>query len=117
MNKQVCSLLVLNQFTVYTQSDMSASDFNPDVMLREGMSQFLSEAMNQMADDLIKGVDVNVNFRNYKSEDQSGTKTDLGVSLSKNLANDRLTVTVGKNITVGESTKENYAKQKSQYHL
>ena len=95
---------------------MASSDLNPDVILRQGMSQFLNEAMNQVASDLIKGVDVNVNFNNYKDENSStGSTTEMGVSLSKNLANDRLTVTVGKNFTVGETSQASYAKSTDQY--
>ena len=48
-----------------------------------GMSQFLSEAMNEVADDLIEGVDLQVDLKNYKRADNAETKTDIGVSMSK----------------------------------
>jgi hypothetical protein len=66
-----------------------------------GMSQFLSEAMNEVADELIEGVDLQVDLKNYKRADNTKTKTDIGVSMSKDL-NSRLTVTIGKNFTLGE---------------
>src|SRR6185295_18810646 len=113
INKQAFSLLVANRFTVTGQGDASASSFNPSTALANGMSQFLSEAMNEVADDLIKGVDLEVDLKNYKREDNSKTQTDIGVSMSKNYMNDRLVVTIGKNFTLGEdpSTYQNNMQQ------
>lgn len=113
MNKQVFSLLVMNQFTVYTTGDFASSDLSPDVALKQGMSQFLASGMNEIAGGLIKGVDVNVNMESYKTSDAQ-TKTDVGVELSKDMLNDRLTVTVGKNFTSG-TTSDQYQHSANQY--
>jgi hypothetical protein len=102
INKQAFSLLVANRFTVTGQGDATASSFNPTTALSNGMSQFLTEAMNEVADDLIKGVDLEVDLKNYKRADNAETKTDIGLSVSKNYMNDRLVVTIGKNFTLGE---------------
>jgi len=101
INKQAFSLLVANRFTVTGAGDASASSFNPNTALMNGMSQFLSEAMNEVADELIEGVDLQVDLKNYKRADNDKTKTDIGVSMSKDL-NNRLSVTIGKNFTLGE---------------
>ena len=115
LNQQVFSLLVMSQFTVNSGQDNSYLDFDADVAVKDGMSKFLSEAMNQVADDLIKGMDVDVNMKNYKDEGSSDTRTDIDVAISKDMFSDRLTVTVGKNFTVGESntntTYQNHAEQ------
>ena len=113
MNRQVFSLLVMNQFTVYTTGDFASSDLSPDVALKQGMSQFLASGMNEIAGGLIKGVDVNVNMDSYKTSDAQ-TKTDVGVEISKDMLNDRLTVTVGKNFTSGTSSDQ-YQNSANQY--
>ena len=58
--------------------------------------------MNEVADDLIKGVDLEADLKNYKRADNAESKTDIGLSVSKNYMNDRLVVTIGKNFTLGE---------------
>ena len=114
INKQAFSLLVANRFTVTGAGDASASSFNPNTALMNGMSQFLSEAMNEVADDLIEGVDLQVDLKNYKRADNTETKTDIGVSMSKDLMDNRLTVTIGKNFTLGED-QASYQNNMQQY--
>ncbi len=61
------------------------------------VSKLLTEQLNNLASDLIQGIDLN--FGVNSSEDYSTgsleQKTDLEIGLSKKLLNDRLTVTVG----------------------
>jgi hypothetical protein len=114
INKQAFSLLVANRFTVTGAGDASASSFNPNTALMNGMSQFLSEAMNEVADDLIEGVDLQVDLKSYKRADNTETKTDIGVSMSKDLMDSRMTVTIGKNFTLGED-QASYQNNMQQY--
>ena len=107
MNKQAFSLLVMNHFTVTGQGDMSSSNISPDVALRQGMSNFLSAAMNAAAGSLIKGVDIDVSLNNYKSDNNSDNSTDVEVSVSKKMLNDRMTVTVGENVLIGDQQATN----------
>ncbi|OQP53304.1 hypothetical protein A4D02_23225 [Niastella koreensis] len=105
MNKQVFSLLLTKQFVATgEQTDLESSNLNASNALKEGVSSFLSAAMNQMADQLIKGVDVDVNVNTYKTADDPVSKTDLGVSMSKNLFEDRLVIRIEENIPVGNTT-------------
>ena len=113
MNRQVFSLLVMNQFTVYTTGDFGSSNLSPDVALKQGMSQFLASGMNEIAGGLIQGVDVNVNMDTYKTSNAQ-TRTEMGVELSKDMLNDRLTVTVGKNFTSGTNSDQ-YQNSANQY--
>ena len=66
-------------------------------LARSSVSNMLTEQLNNLASDLIQGVDIN--FGVNSSEDYSTgaleQKTDLEIGLSKKLLNDRLTVTVG----------------------
>lgn len=101
MNKQVFSLLLLNRFVGEQSSDFfSAGEGGGfDELARQSVSQFLSSALNQIADDIFKGVDVDLSLQSYTDYQGTGSvqKTDLNLSLSKSFLNDRLTVTVGKN--------------------
>ena len=104
MNKQVFALLILGRFIGDRSSDFFASGggSSANEIAKESVSKFLAEAVNNIAADLIKGVDVNLDLKNYEADAVANTaaRTDLNVALSKQLLNDRLTVTVGKSFTV-----------------
>ncbi len=66
---------------------------------RKSAGSLLADQLNQLAGNLIKGVDINfdvVSEDDYSSGERLN-RTDLNVALSKRLLNDRLTVTVGNN--------------------
>jgi hypothetical protein len=97
LNKQVFALLILNRFISETPFTSGGTDVA--YAARQSVSRFLSEQLNQFAGSIIKGFDVNFDL---ESEDDytTGTaqsRTDLNVEVSKQLFNDRLTVTVGNN--------------------
>ncbi len=105
MNKQVFSLLLTKRFSVTSgYNTLENSNLNANNALKEGMGSFLSEAMNQVADQLIKGVDVDVNMKTYKTDDDPVSKTDLGVAVSKDLMNDRLVIRIEENFPMGNSS-------------
>ncbi len=100
MNKQVFSLLLLNRFIPEQSSDFfkgNGDDFAD--IARQSVSGFLSSALNEIAGNLLKGVDIDLNLNNYRDATRNGSvaRTDLNVALSKNYLNDRLTVSLGKN--------------------
>src|SRR5690606_14117164 len=70
-----------------------------ETLARQSVSKILSEQLNNLAGDLIAGVELNFDLES--SEDyttgQRENRTDLNVGLSKRLLNDRLKVTVGSN--------------------
>ena len=105
MNKQVFGLLVMGRFIGEQSSDFfgtigSSSGLKADQVVRESVSRFLSDAVNQVASDLIKGVDINVNLRTEQDYATAAQRTDLNLALSKRFLDDRLSITVGKNFTV-----------------
>jgi hypothetical protein len=65
--------------------------------------------LNNLASDLIKGVDLNFDLES--SEDYStgtqNTRTDLNVDISKKLLNDRLKVSVGSNFGLEGEARQN----------
>ncbi|MBV9986255.1 MAG: translocation/assembly module TamB domain-containing protein [Chitinophagaceae bacterium] len=105
INKQVFGLLVMGRFIGEQSTDFfgtlsGSGGFNADMLVKESVSRFLSDAVNQVASDLIKGVDVTVDLATAQDYSTAAQRTDLNVALSKRFMNDRLTVTVGKNFTV-----------------
>lgn len=98
LNKQVFALLALERFIANNPfQSLAGGGGGISTLARSSVSKLLTEQLNNLASDLIQGVDVN--FGINSSEDYSTgsleQKTDLEVGLSKKLLNDRLTVTVG----------------------
>ena len=103
MNKEVFALLVMGRFIGEQSSDFFAGSSNgirADQVVKESVSRFLSDAVSQIAADLIKGVDIDVNLRTIDDYSTATQRTDLGLALSKRFLDDRLSISVGKNFTV-----------------
>ena len=105
MNKQVFGLLVMGRFIGEQSTDFfnnlgGSSGFSADDLVTQSVSRFLSEAINQAASNLIKGVDINFDLATEQDYTNNAERTDLNVALSKRFMNDRLSVTVGKSFTV-----------------
>lgn len=100
LNKQVFALLLLNRF-VSENPFASSGDGGGGIgsMARQSVSKLLTEQLNSLAADLITGVDINFDVASTEDYTTGSMKnrTDLNVSLSKQLLNDRLKVTVGSN--------------------
>lgn len=103
INKQVFSLLLLGRFVGEQSSDFfkgNGGDFSN--LARQSVSGFLSSALNEIAGDIFKGIDVDLNLNSYNDYSNGGNteRTDLNVAVSKSFANNRLTVTVGQNFGI-----------------
>jgi translocation and assembly module TamB len=96
LNKQVFAALILGRF-ITDDPFASGSGGGIEYAARQSASRFLSDQLNNIAGQLVQGFELNVGLES--SEDYStGTKsnrTDLNVSASKRLFNDRLNITVG----------------------
>ena len=62
----------------------------------------MSEALNEVAANLFKGIDVDLNLNTYRDYGNGGNeqRTDLNVAVSKSLMNDRLVISVGTNVGI-----------------
>ncbi|MPR35001.1 translocation/assembly module TamB domain-containing protein [Salmonirosea aquatica] len=101
LNKQVFALLVLNKFLTDQSSGSSSSGLNAEGIARQSVSQLLTDQLNLLASDLVKGV--NLNFNLNSQAEGGNARTDLNVGLSKAFLNDRLTVSVGRNFELENS--------------
>lgn len=103
INKQVFSLLVLNRFVGEQSSDFfKGNGGGVEDIARESVSKFLSAALDQIASDLVKGIDIDVNLNSYKdySSGAEQQRTDLNVGITKRFMDDRLSISLGKDFGV-----------------
>lgn len=98
LNKQVFALIILNRFVADNPFESDAGG-GVEGIARQSASRFISEQLNKFAGNLITGLDLTLDL--VTSEDyttgEKRNRTDLNLSASKKLLNDRLTVTVGNN--------------------
>jgi hypothetical protein len=101
LNKQVFALLLLGRFVGENpfQSSGDGGGFNAGAYAMQSVSKLLTDQLNNLAQSLISGVDLNFNVTS--SDDyttgERRERTDLNVGLTKNLLSNRLSVTVGSN--------------------
>jgi translocation and assembly module TamB len=109
MNKQVFALLLLNRFVSENPFQSSGAGGTAESFARQSASKLLAEQLNNLAGNLIEGVDIDFDVNSYDdySSGNQMTRTDLNVNLSKRMLNDRLKVTVGSNFELEGGTNAN----------
>jgi autotransporter translocation and assembly factor TamB len=113
LNKQVFALLLLNRFVGENPFSSESGGTTASSFARESASKLLSQQLNNLVADLIKGfeVDFDLNSSEDYTTGQKENKTELNVGLSKKLLNDRLKVTVGSSFGIeGPEQKDKNAK-------
>jgi hypothetical protein len=102
LNKQVFALLLLNRFIGENPLASESGGTSISTLARESASKILSQQLDNLAGNIIKGVDINFDLNSSQdyTTGQLENKTDLGVGISKKLLNDRLKVTVGSNFGI-----------------
>ena len=97
LNKQVFALLLLNRFIGENPFSSQAGGTSTESMARQSVSKILSQQLNNLAADLVSGVELNFDLESTDdyTTGQRQDRTDLNVGVSKRLLNDRLKVTVG----------------------
>jgi hypothetical protein len=102
LNKQAFALVLLNRFVSENPFDSSAGGTSAESLARQSVSKLLTEQLNNLAGDLLGGI--NLSFDLESTEDYSTgelkNRTDLNVSASRQLLNDRLKVSVGSNFEI-----------------
>ena len=106
LNKQVFSLLVLNRFFPSTGSDGSRG--GTESIARSSASQVLSGQLNALSSNLLGKSGVDLDFGLDSFTDYQGSspqeRTQLNVSVRKQLFNDRLVVQVGSQVDIEGSS-------------
>lgn len=96
LKKQVFAVLMLNRFIPEKSSDFF-SGVSAESIARQSVSKLLSEQLNNLAGDIIKGVKLDFNLASAYNSSADYRSTNLGVGLSKSFFNDRISVSVGRN--------------------
>ena len=97
LNKQVFALLLLNRFIGENPFASESDGTSSGALARQSASKILSQQLNDLAGDLIKGVELDFDLESTDdyTSGQRQNKTDLNVGVSQRLLDDRLKVTVG----------------------
>ncbi|MEO7978217.1 translocation/assembly module TamB domain-containing protein [Flavobacterium sp.] len=109
LNKQVFALLLLNRFIGENPFASESGGTSGESLARQSVSKILSQQLNDLAGDLIKGVQLEFDLEST-DDYTTGTRenrTDLSVGLSKQLLNDRLKVSVGSSFGVEGQERAN----------
>lgn len=109
LNKQVFALLLLNRFIGENPFASESGGTSAESMARQSVSKILSQQLNDLAGELITGVQLEFDLEST-DDYTSGTRenrTDLNVGVSKKLLNDRLKVTVGSSFAVEGQERAN----------
>lgn len=106
MNKQVFSLIVLGRFMSSNPFE-SLSGGGAESTIRNTLSGMLSNELNKLASNLVKGVELDFNLQSENDylTGQAETRTDLNIGISKMLFDDRLKITIGSNFEVEGNTR------------
>lgn len=109
LNKQVFALLLLNRFVDENPLASNGTGFTGEAFVRQSASRILTDQLNRLAGNLIKGVDLSfgVNSGDDYSSGELSQRTDVTVGVSKRLMNDRLRVNVGSSFQVEGPTTNN----------
>ncbi len=111
LNKQVFSLLVLNRF--FPTSGADGSNGGTATIARDNINQALSDQLNQFGGQLLGDTGIDLNFGLDSYTDYQGNspqdRTQLEVTASKKLLDDRLIVSVGSNVDVEGGAASNDA--------
>ncbi|MHC8948962.1 translocation/assembly module TamB domain-containing protein [Sphingobacterium hungaricum] len=102
LNKQVFSLIVLGRFMAANPFESLSGGAGAEGIVRGQISSFLTSQLNNLASNLVKGVELDFNL-NSEQDYLTGTaqnRTDLNVGISKMLFDDRLKITIGSNFEV-----------------
>ena len=97
LNKQVFALLLLNRFIGENPFASESGGATAESLARQSASKILSQQLNNLASDLINGVELDFDLESSDSYTSGAreNKTDLNVGVTKKLLDDRLKVTVG----------------------
>ncbi|WP_437921661.1 translocation/assembly module TamB domain-containing protein [Sphingobacterium sp. LRF_L2] len=102
LNKQVFSLIALGRFMSSNPFESLSGGGGAEGLARSTVSSFLTSQLNNLASDLIKGVELDFNLQSEEDylTGSAETRTDLNVGVSKMLFDDRLKITIGSNFEV-----------------
>ena len=103
---QVFSLLLFNSFQ---GGSGGGGGFDPGAQGKaiaiSSISNLISNQLNGLADNVLKGFDVNIGIESYEDKYTENQNTTANFDVSKSLFDDRLTITVGTDVNVSSQSQ------------
>ncbi|MDA8693007.1 translocation/assembly module TamB domain-containing protein [Saprospiraceae bacterium] len=103
LNNQVFGLILFDNFIVSNNATSGFNNFGSNLAL-SSISNLISNQLNNFAQNVIKGVNVNINVNSYDdsfiNDSQGGNVTEVGLNVSKQLFNDRLSISATGNVDI-----------------
>lgn len=110
IKKQAIFLMLTKRFSNELSNigklDGSSGSFNSEDFARKSLSKVISGQLDQFASNIIKGVDIDLGLQSDFNSLSNERNTNLNLGLSKSFANDRLSVSVGRNFELENSSKK-----------
>lgn len=108
LNNQVFGLLLFGNFILAKNAETDLAKTTTDLAI-SSLSSLVSTQLNKLADGLIEGFEVNLDFDAYSSDFLSlgdeGLITEFGFGVKKTLFDNRLTISAETNVNLESSTK------------
>lgn len=108
LNNQVFGLLIFDSFIISDNNSSGFENIGQNIAL-SSISNLISNQLNNLAQEVIKGVDFNINVNSYDSEyingGTGGNVTELGLQVTKQLFNDRLSISATGNVDLEENNE------------
>lgn len=108
LNKQVFALLMLGQFVQDNPfASLGGGGGGLSTTARNSASRILSQQLNRISDQYIRGVKMNFEIESYEdfSGGEAGGRTELQLEVSRNFLDERLRLQVGGNIELEDETR------------
>src|SRR5690606_8369846 len=107
LNKQVFSLIIMGRFMSANPFESLSGGGGVEGIARSSVSSFLTGQLNNLASNLIQGVELDFNLQSEQDylSGSAQNRTDLNIGVSKMLFDDRLKITIGSNFEVEGKTR------------
>ena len=113
LNRQVFGILFFNSFI--SENQIAAAESvtqSVEMAAFSSLSSLMTNQLNSVANQFIKGVDISFDMDSYNAgvvENSVGVVTEVGVSVSKKLFNDRLSIKVGSNVNINRENATSWS--------
>ena len=109
MNNQVFGLILFNSFVLTENASTDIAQTGSGIAF-SSLSSLISSQLNRLAQNLIGGFQIQFDVDTYRAglgEDlQDGQVTEFGLDVSKQLLDDRLTISAGTNINLSSTADQ-----------
>lgn len=104
IKEQAIYMLMFGRFDILgkrTSTGLDAEGF-----ARKQVSQLISDQLDRLASDIIKGVDLDVGVQSEAGADHSNRSTNVNLGVKKAFLNDRISISIGKNFELESNQRQ-----------